>query len=221
MKNKKTYDLVVVSLIMAVIVLLTFTPIGFIQLPLISVTIVHIPVLVGSYLYGKKGGLIFGLAFGLSSMANVLIRGTAMDYTFVYPWVSILPRLIFGFSAGLIFELVKKLKLKKQIAALPIATFIATYVFHTWVVFVPYVITYALLVQNIPIDTSLWILAAGIFAVSGLSESIVAALIVPVIIFAIDKKFREIRIKKSSLVDETNVESDELGYNKMKNEDRK
>jgi len=47
MKNKKIYDLVVASLILAMIVILTFTPIGYIPTPLLSITIVHIPVLVG------------------------------------------------------------------------------------------------------------------------------------------------------------------------------
>lgn len=216
MKNKKTYDLVVASLILAIIVVLTFTPIGYIPTPVLSITIVHIPVLVGSYLYGKKGGLLFGLAFGLSSMINAMSRGVA-DQTFIYPWVSILPRLVFGFSAGFLFDLVKKKALKKQLILIPIATFVATFFFHTWVVFVPYALTYSYILQGISMDLKLWITYAGIFATSGALEAGVAAVVVPLIIFAIEKQFREIKKQKIFIDDETEeIDSDELGYNKLK-----
>lgn len=209
MKNKRIYDLVVASLVLAMILVLTFTPIGYIPTPLLSITIVHIPVLLGSYLYGKKGGLLFGLAFGLSSMINAMTRGVA-DQAFIYPWVSILPRLVFGFSAGFIFDIIKKKTLQKQLFLIPIGTFIATFVFHTWVVFVPYVLTYAYFFQGITLNADLWIFAAGAFATSGALEAAVAAIVVPLIIYAIEKDFREIKKKKIDLT--IGEDTDDLGY---------
>jgi len=148
-------------------------------------------------------------------MLNALTRGVA-DAVFVYPWVSILPRLIFGLASGVLFEIIKKKSLKKQLYLIPIGTFIATFFFHTWVVFFPYFFSYAYLFQHVTPDRALFILAATSFASSGALEAFVAAIVVPVIIFAIEKEFREIKKHKTSSYADS--DSDSLGYGKLTKE---
>lgn len=189
MKNKKIFDLVLLSMFFAIIALLTFSPLGFwvLPAPLPAFTVVHIPVLVGAYMLGIKKGAILGLFFGLSSLYNVS-RGGAADITFIYPWVSILPRIIFGFMAGVCFYFAKKIaqgNKKKLVFILPIAAFCATFFFHTWIVFIPYLPTYCFMVQDIPLDFAMFTTGVTIFATSGLIEGLAAALIVTPICFAL------------------------------------
>ena len=68
--------------------------IGFIKVgPTIEVTIVHIPVLIGATLLGRRNGIILGLAFGVISNIAAFVYASPF---FVYPWVAILPRFVFG-----------------------------------------------------------------------------------------------------------------------------
>ena len=52
------------ALLAAVIILMALTPIGYIRTPILTVTLITIPVAVGAMLLGPKGGAICGLVFG-------------------------------------------------------------------------------------------------------------------------------------------------------------
>ncbi|HET6784521.1 MAG TPA: ECF transporter S component, partial [Erysipelotrichaceae bacterium] len=53
------------GILIAIIVLMTFVPnIGYIQTGLLSITTIHIPVIVGSALLGPIGGLVLGTTWG-------------------------------------------------------------------------------------------------------------------------------------------------------------
>lgn len=102
MKKNKTYEMVITAIFSAIILLMSLVPqIGYITLmPGVSVTLVHIPVLVGIFLLGLKGGLILGFFFGLGSLLAALIYArTPFDLAFIYPWISILPRMLFALIA--------------------------------------------------------------------------------------------------------------------------
>ena len=47
-QTAKYRDFVLLALFAAIILLLAFTPIGYIQLPIIKATIVHVPVILGA-----------------------------------------------------------------------------------------------------------------------------------------------------------------------------
>ncbi len=57
MRNNKTAELVLTALFAAIIIIMAFTPLGYIPLVVINATIIHIPVILGSLFCGpKKGG---------------------------------------------------------------------------------------------------------------------------------------------------------------------
>ena len=68
MRNQNTRTLAQLAILIALLAVLTFTPIGFIMVPPVSITLMHIPVIVGAMLMGPKQGGVLGLAFGLFSM---------------------------------------------------------------------------------------------------------------------------------------------------------
>ena len=57
-------ELVLTSLFTAVILLMAFTPLGLIDLPIIKATILHVPVIIGSVLLGPKRARSSGSCLG-------------------------------------------------------------------------------------------------------------------------------------------------------------
>lgn len=82
---------------------------GYIQInPTISLTIMHIPVILAAILAGLPGGLVTGLIFGITSLVNAAANPSGvLDPLFANPLCSVLPRLIFGFVAWGFFKLIE------------------------------------------------------------------------------------------------------------------
>lgn len=80
--SDKTKRLVLFSMFTAIIVVLAFTPIGFINLGFIKATIIHIPVIIGAILLGPKAGAGLGFVFGLTSLINNTVNPSISSFTF-------------------------------------------------------------------------------------------------------------------------------------------
>jgi uncharacterized membrane protein len=115
-----TKQLVQVAALSAISAFLGFSRLGFIPFFLgISLTIMHVPVIIGAILTGPIGGTIIGLMFGIASMiqANVAPNGPG-DVPFTDPLISVLPRLFIGVAAWGGYWLFKKFKQKEVKLAL-------------------------------------------------------------------------------------------------------
>ncbi|MBD5547605.1 MAG: ECF transporter S component [Lachnospiraceae bacterium] len=83
MKNEKTYELVLTALFTAIIVIMAFTPLGYIPLVVINATVIHIPVILGALFLGPKKGAFLGFVFGLTSFINNTFKAaTASAFVF-------------------------------------------------------------------------------------------------------------------------------------------
>ena len=69
MRSIQTRTIVLYGLFIAVIFLLGLTPLGYITLPIAAITTVHIPVIVGGYVLGNKGGAVLGFFLPASCAA--------------------------------------------------------------------------------------------------------------------------------------------------------
>lgn len=113
MKNKTVERIAISAIIVAIIALMVLVPpyIGMIPLGFVSITIVPAIVLFFAWMFGWKEGTIAGLTFGVCSFIKSFIPPFgAVDVFFQNPSVSILPRLIFGFIAGISFDLLRLIK---------------------------------------------------------------------------------------------------------------
>ena len=81
-RKTRTRDLVLMSLFTAVILLMAFTPLGLIDLPLIKATILHVPVIIGAIVLGPRAGAWFGLVFGLASLAKNTMAPALLSFAF-------------------------------------------------------------------------------------------------------------------------------------------
>lgn len=75
-------DLVLTALFTAIIILMAFTPLGLINLPVIKATILHVPVIIGSVLLGPKIGAYLGAVFGVSSLVVNTATPSLLSFAF-------------------------------------------------------------------------------------------------------------------------------------------
>lgn len=113
-KKKKLNRLVICALFAALIVVMTFTPyLGYITVGVIEITTLHIIVIFGACVLGGKYGAVLGAVWGATCIMRAFQLGIV---PFQNPLVSLLPRLLVGLVAGLIFLGLSKTKLKKPIS---------------------------------------------------------------------------------------------------------
>ena len=119
MASNRVRKIVITGALGAVSVILGVTRWGFIPwISGASLTIMHIPVIIGAVLEGPIVGAIIGLIFGVSSLLQAAINPISpSDPWFVNPLLSILPRLVIGPVAWLVYDALKRNKVVSLIAA--------------------------------------------------------------------------------------------------------
>ena len=98
------------AVLTAIVLLMAFTPLGYLPTPWgIQITMIVIPVAVGSIILGPKAGAFLGLVFGLTSFANAfstpfgqLMLSASVPAT---AWVLIVDRILVGLVPGLVYQL--------------------------------------------------------------------------------------------------------------------
>ena len=105
-KDDKAKRYISVSVLAAVIIIMSFTPLGYFKTEYASLTLLPIPVVIGAILYGPYYGTLLGLVFGVSSFIHCF----GDSYTFgaelikINPVftaaVCIVPRVLMGLCSG-------------------------------------------------------------------------------------------------------------------------
>ncbi len=117
---KKNLSLAQLGMMSALIIAMTFVPyIGYISYGALSITLIHIPVIIGACVMGVKGGAILGTVWGVSCIVKAVLAPPSPleGIIFKNPLVALIPRIIAGAVAGLIFTLIAKKDKKKHIAS--------------------------------------------------------------------------------------------------------
>lgn len=115
--NSKVRQITRMAILVAIIFLLSFTPLGYVAVGPIAGTTIQMPVIIGAIMMGPVSGAILGLFFGLSAVIKVLtVSGAdpfatlALTYSPVkYLIVCIGARVLMGWLAGLLGTALKKL----------------------------------------------------------------------------------------------------------------
>ena len=103
MTRAKIQSLTQLSLLAALIAAMTFIPnVGYINYGVSTITTIQIPVILGAILLGPLRGAILGAVWGVTCILNAFILGGA-NLMFVNPLISLLPRILVGWLAGLAF----------------------------------------------------------------------------------------------------------------------
>lgn len=196
MKTRKfdTKYMATLAMLSGLLLVMGMTGIGFIPLPVIKATTMHIPVILGAILLGPAAGAFLGGVFGLCSIwANTVTPGllsfafspfmTNEGFSGVVKsiWIALGCRILLGVIAGWLWKLLKKFKCK-DVVALPVTAAISA-ICHTVLVMGS---IYVLLGQqyaqakNVAFS-AVFSLIMGTVTASGIPEAIVAAVLVAVV----------------------------------------
>ena len=122
--NEKIHRMAQNGLIIAIMLIMAFTPLGYIKTPTVEITLMPVPVVVGAILLGPTSGLLFGAVFGLTSFLQCIGFPTLSWFgsmLFEINKIStvlmcMVPRMLMGFLAGLIFMGLKKIDKTKFVS---------------------------------------------------------------------------------------------------------
>ena len=195
--NRKKMDtryMATLAMFCGILLVMGATGIGFIPLPVIKATTMHIPVILGAILLGPAAGAVLGGVFGLCSIwANTTSPGLlafafspfmtteGLPGVLKSLWIALGCRIMLGVIAGWLWRGLKKV-LKQDYLALPVMAAVST-ICHTILVMGS---IYLLLAQqyaqakNVAI-TAVFGLVMGTVTASGIPEAIIAAVLVTVI----------------------------------------
>ena len=184
MARKQLNNLVLLALFVGLIFLLGQTPLGMIPLGWCNVTLLVIPVAIGTIYMGLKSGLVLGLAFGATSMVSALFKpsvlvGTLMGSSpLAVVVMTFLPRL----CIPLVIWGVYKLLAKKQ-KHLAVAVAAACGSLTNTILYLGLMLIFSMMagIDNAAVLTAIGATAGG----AGPCEAIAAALICPPILTAL------------------------------------
>lgn len=122
MKKQNIYRLTAAGMLIALELILAFTPLGYLKIGLLSITFMTIPVIIGSITSGATVATVLGLTFGVTSFVQCFgmdAFGTALFqmnpvYTFI---MCVVARTLMGFLCGVIYKALKKTKLPETLCA--------------------------------------------------------------------------------------------------------
>lgn len=193
-KKTDTKRLVILAMFCGILLVMGMTGIGFIPLPVIKATTMHIPVILGAVLMGPSAGAVLGAVFGLCSVWANTTAPNLLSFAFSpfittegFPgivkslWIAVGCRILLGVIAGWLWKALKRIRLH-DLASLPVAAAIAT-ICHTALVMGS---IYLLLAQqyadakNVAL-TAVFGLVMGTVTASGIPEAIAAAILVTAI----------------------------------------
>ena len=184
-RNKTVEAIALSAIIIAIMAILNFVPnVGYIKIipNVFEITIIHLFVLIFAWVFGWKAGLLSGALFGVFCFINAFIIG---NLAFQNPIVAILPRLLFGFLAGIGFELlrlIKKPRLRFGLDALLCGLLTTA---HTFMVLTALYLAFN---DSEVFATYMKMMLASI-AINFPVEVAAAVIIVPTVVLALDKAF--------------------------------
>jgi uncharacterized membrane protein len=119
--ENKTRNLVLAAVFAAIIVILAFTPLGYIPLGFMNATIIQVPVIIGAIILGPKYGGFLGMMFGLTSLWKNTYMPNPTSFVFS-PFIKVgeyggnfgsliicmIPRILVGIVSYYVFRAVLK-----------------------------------------------------------------------------------------------------------------
>jgi uncharacterized membrane protein len=179
MPQDRTRKLVITGVMGAIAVLLGVTHWGFIPwFGGISLTIMHVPVIIGAVLEGPIVGLGIGLIFGVFSLIQAAVApNSPADVWFTNPLLSVLPRLFIGPAAYLAWKALEKIPVVGLVVAGVTGSLVNTVL----------VLGVIGLMGLLP-----WVVIGGIVISNGLLEAALSAVITVAVVAA----WRRIRVGK-------------------------
>lgn len=130
LKKTNVVLLTQMALLTAIIILMAYTPLGYLKIAVVDITFIVVPVAVGAVMLGGKAGAFLGLVFGLTSFAQAFSGanpvGALMLNTkpLAAAFCCIVPRIIVGIMPALVYHGMSKL-CKKRVVNIAVSCVVA------------------------------------------------------------------------------------------------
>ena len=192
-QKNKTYRIAILGILSAFIIIQTFVPfLGNIPIPPLNPTIIHITVIVAAFVLSTKDGMLVGLVWGLARIVKAYtLPASPLDLLlWTNPVIAVVPRVMVGLVAGLIFHAFLKRKQEKRgmVIAAVLGSLTNTVLVLGFIALF-YGNEYATALNVDP--SNLLKVLAGIVATNGIGEAVAAGLIAPFIAKALMKVRRK------------------------------
>lgn len=176
-------QMTMIGMLSAVSIFLGLTGLGFIPIPPVKATIMHIPVIIGAIVEGPVVGSLVGLVFGLFSMYQNFTAPGPTSFIFWNPIIALVPRVLIGITAYYIYAFLKN-KIKNKSISIGTAAICATLVNTIGVLSLTYIFYLERYSNALGIDSSTAGAAiAAIGVTNGIPEAIISGVIsVPVVL---------------------------------------
>ncbi|TVP94744.1 MAG: ECF transporter S component [Acholeplasmatales bacterium] len=134
MRDARVKQMTLIAMFVAIIAVMTIVPqLGFITIgPIVGITLIHIPVLIGGVVGGRRVMIALAFTFGIASFIMAFFRPEGLNVFFQNPLVSVLPRILFGVAAWYLYVFFKKL-MEDDVLIFG-ATFVGATLTHTLIV---------------------------------------------------------------------------------------
>lgn len=120
-KSEELRSMVLCAMFAAIVIVMTVVPYtGYISITPagISITTLHIPVILCAIVLGWKYGAIIGGVWGIACLVKAFVEPIPGNIPFQNPVISVIPRIIVGLAAAAVFALlIKKTNIEKHISA--------------------------------------------------------------------------------------------------------
>ena len=134
--NNKTLKLTVYALFLAIMLVMGLVPgLGFIPTPVAGIVIIQVPVILASYFLGYKGGMFFGLVFGITSIikcfiqpdvfATIIMNAGGIKTIGLMIICLVIPRVLIGLTTRATYDLVSRFD-KTRLLSMGLSAFIGT-----------------------------------------------------------------------------------------------
>lgn len=183
--TKNVRQLVIIGLLAGIIVFLGFSGLGFIQLPIAKITLVHIPVMIGVLIEGPKVGLILAFIFGASSLYQSMVAPTLLSFAIIDPRVSILPRLLIPITCYLSYKAIKIKNESLRVGLSAMVGSLTNTIGFLGMIFILYIDKYAE-AYNMAISSAKTAIMSIVYT-NGIIEAVVSAFITSAIVVAVKK----------------------------------
>lgn len=186
MNRKQLKNMVLVSILVGLIFLLGQTPLGLIPLGFCNVTLLVIPVAVGTICLGWRNGLVLGAAFAATSLVSALTKPSALVSTLMGASpvlmivMTVLPRLCIPMVIHGVYCLLKKRQQHVAAAAAAACGSLTNTVLYLGLMLWFYVLCG---IDNAKVLTTIGVVAGG----AGPLEALAAAIITPPVVAALRK----------------------------------
>lgn len=196
-RKAKTLMLTQNAVLAAIVVLMAFTPIGYLRLGAVEMTFIMIPVAVGAITLGEKSGAFLGLVFGISSFIQCFgmsaFGATLLAINPLYTFIMCLvPRVLMGYLCGVIYKLLARVK--KGVAVV-IASFCAP-VINTALFMTSLIVLFGKTDFVIGLRSgtdNIWAFMIAFVGLNGLMEIIGTTLITPPVALAVEKAVKKFK----------------------------